>query len=258
MLQPYSQRQDLPNRVHAAPLQAAITLAAVCTQCCLGGCVYFAKHTSEGACTDNLGSPIRNFCVEAPSVWRGERPSRDDASWLLDHGVRTVVNLEVFVSDRVAFDHARAPPSARQVQYYHVPDFEPVHLVNWSLLDTHVAHFVAIVKRAPKPVYVHCMDGLDRTGVLIAAYRVLVENVDAETAIAEVRRYGTPWIRVDASYIRSLSGERRDSILHLAAEREARLKPTALINCNEGTCRYSRADSRSRLAVSSPSSAEQF
>ena len=72
-------------------------------------------------------------------------------------------------------------------------------------------------KRAPKPVYVHCMDGLDRTGVLIAAYRVLVENVDSETAIAEVRRYGTPWIRVDARYIRSLSGERRDAILRLLA-----------------------------------------
>jgi len=254
MSKPYSHRQDLPFRARTAPLHAATTLAL----CCLGGCVYFAKHTSEGACRDNLGSPIRNFCVEAPSVWRGERPSRDDASWLLHHGVRTVVNLEVFISDRVAFDHARAPPGARPVQYYHVPDFEPVHLVNWSLLDSHVAQFIAIVKRAPKPVYVHCMDGLDRTGVLIAAYRVLVEDVDSESAIAEVRRYGTPWIRVDAAYIRSLSGERRDAILHLAGEREARLKPTALISCNEGTCRYSRADSRSRLAGSASSSAAQF
>lgn len=61
-----------------------------------------------------------------------------------------MVNLEVFISDRFAFDHARAPPAVQEVRYYHVPDFEPVHLINWSLLDTHVAHFIAIVKRAQK------------------------------------------------------------------------------------------------------------
>ncbi|MBV8741091.1 MAG: dual specificity protein phosphatase family protein [Sinobacteraceae bacterium] len=178
-------------------------------------------------------------------MWRGERPSRDDASWLLQHGVRTVVNLEVFISDRYAFDRTHAPAGRQEVQYYHIPDFEPVHLVNWSLLDAHVAEFIAIVRRAPKPVYVHCLDGLDRTGVLIAAYRVLIENVDAEKAIAEVARYGTPWIRVDGRYIRSLQGEHRAAILRGVAEREIRLQPAALIHCNEGTCRYSRSDSHS-------------
>ena len=204
----------------------------------MSGCAYFAKHTAQGACENDLGAPIRNFCAETPDLWRGERPSRSDATWLMQHGVGTVVNLEVFLSDRLAFDRAQAPPGTHEVQYFHVPDFEPVHLINWSLLDDHVAHFIAVVKDSPKPIYVHCLDGLDRTGVLIAAYRVLVANVDHETAIREMGRYGTPWVRVDARYIRSLQGERRAAILQRIEKWRSRLKPSARIGCDLGKCRY--------------------
>ncbi len=204
-----------------------------------GGCAYFAKHTAEGACRDSLGSPIRNFCVEGPGLWRGERPSRSDATWLMRHGVATVVNLEVVLSDRLAFDRATAPAATHQVQYFHIPDFEPVHVVNWSLLDAHVARFIAIVQQAPKPIYVHCLDGLDRTGVLIASYRVLVGGVDEETAIAEMARYGTPWVKIDARYIRALRGARRDAILRKVAALKATLKPSARIDCDGRVCRYS-------------------
>jgi len=203
------------------------------------GCAYFAKHTAEGACRDSLDSPIRNFCVEGPGLWRGERPSRSDATWLLGHGVATVVNLEVFLSDRFAFDRATAPAATHRVEYFHIPDFEPVHLINRSLLDAHVARFIAIVQQAPKPVYVHCLDGLDRTGVLIAAYRVLAGGVDEETAIAEMARYGTPWVKVDARYIRSLRGARRDAILRKVTAFEEHLKPSARIACDGRACRYS-------------------
>jgi protein-tyrosine phosphatase len=205
----------------------------------LSGCAYFAKHTAEGACRDSLGSPIRNFCVEGPGLWRGECPSRSDATWLLGHGVATVVNLEVFLSDRFAFNRATAPVAAHQLQYFHIPDFEPVHVINWSLLDAHVARFIAIVQQAPKPIYVHCLDGLDRTGVLIASYRVLVGGVDEETAIAEMARYGTPWVKVDARYIRALRGARREAILRKVAALEAHLKPSARIDCAGRVCRYS-------------------
>ncbi len=206
----------------------------------LTGCAYFATHTAHGACQNDLGSPIRNFCAESAQLWRGERPNRSDAGWLLRHGVRTVVNLEVFLSDRFAFDRAQAPPGMHEVQYFHVPDFEPVHLLNWSLLDNHVAHFIAILDEAPKPVYVHCLDGLDRTGVVIAAYRVLMQGVSADAAIAEMARYGTPWVRIDARYIRALQGERRAGILRKIAAWKAHLKPNARIECDDGACRYAR------------------
>ncbi len=207
----------------------------------LGGCVYFSKHTVTGACAADLGSSIRNFCAAEPGViWQGERPTRADASWLLSHGVATVVNLEVFLDDRRAFERANAPARDLIVEYYHVPDFEPVHLFNWSLLDGHVAHFLAIMKVAPKPVYLHCLDGIDRSNVLIAAYRVLADGVNPEQAIHDIERFHSPWLRVDARYIRGLNA-RRAAILGKASKWQERLRPGAKIECSAGRCAYSTA-----------------
>lgn len=217
----------------------------------LSGCVYFSKHTVEGACTQDLDSPIRNFCVaETAKIWQGERPSSSDASWLLEHRVGTVVNLEVYLDDRHAFEQARAPGHELVVEYYHVPDYEPVHLFNWSLLDDHVAHFLAIVAAAPKPVYVHCLDGIDRSNVLIASYRVLVEGVNPEDAIRDIERFNSPWLHVDAKYIRGLNA-RRVAILEKASNWQARLTPGAKIECSHGRCTYSTAG-QLRARASSP------
>lgn len=35
---------------------------------------------------------------------------------------------------------------------------------------------VQFILTAPKPVYVHCHDGVDRTGCMLAAYAVLVQK----------------------------------------------------------------------------------
>jgi len=208
----------------------------------LSGCVYFSKHTVTGACTDNLNSPIRNFCVaKAGEIWQGERPTEPDAAWLLAHHVGTVVNLEVFMDDRRAFERAQGPSGENvTVDYYHVPDFEPVHLFTWSQLDNHVARFLAIMSVAPKPVYLHCLDGIDRSNVLIGAYRVLVEDKTPDAALSEMKRFHSPWLRFDGKYIRSLD-ERRTAILAKASALKRHTRLGARIECFEGPCTYSTA-----------------
>jgi hypothetical protein len=207
----------------------------------ISGCIYFAQHTVQGACASSLDSPIRNFCVVTSQVlWRGERPNKADATWLVEHRVGTIVNLEEIQDDHAPFDAAAATPDfTHSIDYYQLPDFEPLHMISWSLLDTHVAHFLAIVSEAPKPVYVHCMDGIDRTGVVIAAYRVLIEGSSGEEANAEMARFHSPWLRVDAKYIRDLQGDRRAEIMRKMAEWKSRLKASARIVCTRGKCTYS-------------------
>lgn len=219
----------------------------------ISGCVYFSKHTVEGACANSLDSPIRNFCVVTPrELWRGERPNVTDAAWLLQHHVGTVVNLEVFLNDHAAFQQAAVGSDFTwSVEYFHLPDWEPVHMVNWSLLDEHVAQFLAIISDAPKPVYVHCLDGIDRTNTLTAAYRVLIEGVSREDAIAEMTRFRSPWLRFDAKYVRSLEGKRREEILRKAAEWKSKLAASARIECVRGKCSYSTAATSARGFVRS-------
>jgi prepilin-type processing-associated H-X9-DG protein len=207
----------------------------------ISGCVYFAQHTAEGACASSLDSPIRNFCVVTPQVlWRGERPNKADATWLVEHRVGTIVNLQEIQNDHAAFDAAAASPDlTRSIDYFQLPDFEPLHMINWSFLDGHVARFLAIVSEAPRPVYVHCLDGIDRTGVLIAAYRVLIEGSSREEAIAEMARFGSPWLRVDAKYVRGLQGDRRAEIMRKMTEWKSKLRASARIVCRRGKCTYS-------------------
>ena len=84
---------------HRCPL--AITFLLLFFMC---SCASVEKQPAAGACRDNPGSGIRNFCVVTPHVlWRGARPDKDGTAGLIQHGVRTVVNLELILDDKLAW-----------------------------------------------------------------------------------------------------------------------------------------------------------
>jgi protein tyrosine/serine phosphatase len=185
-----------------------------------------------------MGSPVRNFCVVAPQIlWRGERPTEADARWLLEQRVGTVVSLQL--DDQHAFEKVDLGSDySHSVTYYRVSGFSPLQLLSPSHLDEHLALFMAIVKASPKPVYVHCRAGVDRTGILAAAYRVLIDGAPRSEAVAEMARFHSPWEPLDARYIYGLSEARRENILREAADWESKLSPTAHIECADGRCTF--------------------
>lgn len=206
----------------------------------LSGCIYFMKHTPHGACSNDLGSPVRNFCVVAPgTLWRGARPGRADAQWLIDHHVGTVISLELDV--RRAFESARPDPHLKQsVTYFQVRGFNAVQVVTHAHLDDHVALVLAIIKEAPKPIFINCRAGVDRTAMMAAAYRVLVEGVSPARAVKEMERFRTPWDLLNARYIRALTGERAAKIRRDTEEWESRLRPSGRFECRSGHCEFVR------------------
>ncbi len=217
-----------------------ILLSSLALMLC--GCVYMSKHTLPGACSYDLDSPIRNFCVvDAGKLWRGTRPDATGAQWLLEHGVGSIVSLQL--SDQRAFEGAAPLPGfSHSLPYFQVPGFNPFQVLSRARLDTHVALFLAIMRQAPKPIFVHCRAGVDRTGIVAAAYEVLVEGVDREQVIAEMARWRSPWFRITARYIRELSPERGEEIMRKADDWQSRLRPSAEIDCLHGKCRYVRND----------------
>lgn len=206
--------------------------------CVLSGCVYFSRHTLPGACADDLGSPMHNFCVVTPGkLWRGATPDRADAAWLVEHGVRTVVSLQLNM--RPAFRGARLDPAlAHSVVYYRVQDFIAVDVLTHYHLDEHVAYVLAIIEKAPKPVFVSCRAGVDRTGIIAAAYRILIQGKSRRQAIAEMDRFHSPWDPLNGHYVRSLSGARATKILRNVKKWEGRMRPTGEFVCREGGCRF--------------------
>jgi protein tyrosine/serine phosphatase len=178
------------------------------------------------------------FCVVTPNVlWRGARPEKDGAAWLIQQGVRTIVNLELILDDKTVFGHATIGDANNyEVGYFRIHDWEPLPILAPSVVDNHIAHFLAIVSRQPKPVYVHCRSGMNRTGLMVAAYRVLIEGVSDKEAIEEMRHYQGFWFKADEKYIRRLLPKRREEIRSKIMEWIPKLKMDAQVVCSNGTC----------------------
>lgn len=209
---------------------------SMCSSCCTS----LSTQSIADVGSNNLGSTIQNFCVVTPNVlWRGGRPDKDGAAWLIQQGVRTIVNLELILDDKPAFANATlADANNYEVGYFRIHDWEPLTMLAPSVEDDHIAHFLAIVSQQPKPVYVHCRCGTKRTAVMVAAYRVLIEGVSDGEAIEEMRAYEGPWFKADAKYVRALS-KRREEIRRKVMEWIPKLKMDAKIVCVNGICAVS-------------------
>jgi hypothetical protein len=213
---------------------------------CMCSCASAPKQSDAEAWSNNLGVPINDFRVITPNVlWHGGSPDEKGAAWLIDHRVGTVVSLEFLLEDLWAFREATvSDANTYEVGYFRIYGFDPFNIILPWLVDDQVAHFIAIVTTQPKPVFFHCLLGGNRSGVMIAAYRMLVENVSLEEALEELDR-GAPgwWARMwlflgDVRYTRGLF-ERREELRRKVDEWIPKLQKEARIICAKGTCEVS-------------------
>ena len=189
------------------------------------------------ACTTPVDARIENSCIVDSSVlWRGAKPSKDAATALVERGVQTVVNLEWLHEDIDAFEGA-APglPGKREIEYFRVIDWEPLVVLAPGKVDDNIAKFLAITRTQPKPIYVHCRAGRNRTGVMVAAYRIF-NGMPVEDAIAEMQRYDGEWFSQGAKYLRGLTPERRAAIERKAAQWGPLLAREATFVCEGSAC----------------------
>ena len=202
------------------------------------GCAYIFIRPPPGFCAPHRDSPIRDFCVVTPgTLWEGERPSTTGARWLLTHGVGSIVSVQVH--DRATFRATKVPPQTDlAVPFFRIRRFNAVRLLSRTDLDQRVALFLAIMREAPKPLYIHCRLGVDRALVLAAAYRILVERMDPRQAINEMRGLHSPWLPAEIRYLRSLTPTRRADILLAAAYWQPRVRASAEIHCAHGRCQW--------------------
>jgi len=124
---------------------------------------------------------IDNFGRVNDNYFRGGQPQGRDYADLRALGVRTVIDLTDDDSD------AREPGIVRGLGMTFVSI--PMSTHETPSADK-VAKFLGIVNDpANQPVYVHCVGGRHRTGVMTAAYRMTDDGWDAARAFAEMKQY---------------------------------------------------------------------
>ena len=109
-----------------------------------------------------------------PLLYRGGKPKGEGYQRLKDLGIHTVVDLRVL-------DTESREVLSRGMDYVHIP-MRPNHPS-----DEEVLQFLRVLQSNENRItFVHCTKGGDRTGFMIAAYRIILQGVDKEEAIAEM------------------------------------------------------------------------
>jgi protein tyrosine/serine phosphatase len=141
-----------------------------------------ASLASTAAASANLSQiRIDNFGRVNDNYYRGAQPEGRDYDDLGAIGVKTLVNL---TSDD-AEPNERAMAERAGMHYFQIPmtTHEPP-------TSAQLAQFMRIVNDpANKPVYVHCVGGRHRTGVMTAVYRMSEDGWTADQAFKEMKQF---------------------------------------------------------------------
>jgi len=122
---------------------------------------------------------LENVGRVAPDIFRGSQPAKNGYDSLKKMGIRTVINLRTSMSEKKQVEAAGMRSIEIPLSTFNNGDKEKVDRVVALLAD-----------QANRPVFVHCRQGRDRTGIVVAAYRMKVQGWPLAAAEAEMDSFG--------------------------------------------------------------------
>jgi tyrosine-protein phosphatase SIW14 len=163
------------GRTYTAALLVALSLASP-----------VAARTGTGtpagtAAIDLSRIHVDNFGRVNATYYRGAQPEGSDYTDLATLGIKTVINLTSDDADA----NEKANVEQAGLTYLQIPmtTHEPPTSVQLA------AFLKAVNDPASQPVYVHCVGGRHRTGVMTAVYRMTQDHWTASQAFAEMKTY---------------------------------------------------------------------
>jgi protein tyrosine phosphatase (PTP) superfamily phosphohydrolase (DUF442 family) len=123
-------------------------------------------------------SGVPNLYRISGELYRGDQPSPQGMQNLKNLGLKTIINLRSFHSDRDEIGDTGLA-------------YEHIYMKAWHPEEKEAVRFLTIVTDPQRtPVLVHCQHGSDRTGTMIAVYRIAVQGWSKDEAIREMTEGG--------------------------------------------------------------------
>jgi protein tyrosine phosphatase (PTP) superfamily phosphohydrolase (DUF442 family) len=121
---------------------------------------------------------VPNLYRVSEGLYRGDQPSPQGMQNLKKLGVKTILNLRSFHSDRDEISETGLA-------------YEHIFMKPWHPEEEDAVRFLKMVTDPKRtPVLVHCQHGADRTGAMIAVYRITVQGWSKAEAIREMTEGG--------------------------------------------------------------------
>jgi tyrosine-protein phosphatase SIW14 len=132
---------------------------------------------------------IRNFHEVTPFLYRGGQPGAEGIAELARAGIKTVVSFrwghKTIAAEKAAVEAAGMKFVSIPMYYWQLPGIASTE------------QFLSIVDdRDNWPVFAHCFHGADRTGLVIAMYRITHQNWHVDDAYREMKRLGFHRFRI--------------------------------------------------------------
>src|SRR5262245_48066076 len=123
---------------------------------------------------------VKNFGKVKDHIYRGGQPDDKEYAELAALGVKTVIDLREHPEK-----YARRATESAGMRYINIRLDSKV-----PPTEAESNQFLQLVNDEKNwPVYIHCAGGRHRTGVLLAVYRMEVDEWDAQRAYDEMKEY---------------------------------------------------------------------
>jgi protein tyrosine/serine phosphatase len=138
---------------------------------------------SAGLTQQSPRKVLPNFAEVNGKLYRGAQPLPGGLQRLSELGVKTIINLRG-KGESVGSEEKEA--RALGLRFFNVPFGRA-----GRPRDADMKRVLSIINTPEyQPVFVHCKQGADRTGTVIAIYRIVHDGWTDQQAKAEANRYG--------------------------------------------------------------------
>ena len=129
---------------------------------------------------------VREFGeVAHGAIYRGGQPTDAELAELAGFGIVTVIDLR---GDRTVA-HEKAAVESLHMQFVHVPLKELA-----APTGAEIGKLMTLLETAPRPIFLHCHYGRDRTGTVVACWRIAHDHWPNGKALREAKAYHLNWV----------------------------------------------------------------